>query len=49
MSSLTGELVGRDVAVLVTFDAPASFAAKAVIITAEQIREGEHTVQPPFS
>ena len=29
LSSLAGELVGRDVAVLVTFDAPASFAAKA--------------------
>jgi putative tryptophan/tyrosine transport system substrate-binding protein len=28
LSSLAGELVGRDVAVLVTFDAPASFAAK---------------------
>ena len=49
LSSPAGEPVGRDLAVLVTFDAPASFAAKAVIITAEQIREGEHTVQPPFS
>jgi putative tryptophan/tyrosine transport system substrate-binding protein len=28
LSSLAGELVGLDVAVLVTFDAPASFAAK---------------------
>jgi putative ABC transport system substrate-binding protein len=33
LSSLAGELVGRDVAVLVTFDAPASFAAKAVTKT----------------
>jgi putative tryptophan/tyrosine transport system substrate-binding protein len=33
LSSLAGELVGRDVAVLVTFDAPASFAAKAAIKT----------------
>jgi putative ABC transport system substrate-binding protein len=29
LSSLAGELVGRDVAVLVTWDAPASVAAKA--------------------
>src|SRR5215475_6102036 len=29
LSSLAGELVGRDVAVIVTWDAPASFAAKA--------------------
>jgi putative tryptophan/tyrosine transport system substrate-binding protein len=33
LSSLAGELVGRDVAVLVTFDAPASFAAKAAKTT----------------
>jgi putative tryptophan/tyrosine transport system substrate-binding protein len=33
LSSLAGELVGRDVAVLVTFDAPASFAAKAATKT----------------
>ena len=33
LSSLAGELVGRDVAVLVTFDAPATFAAKAATKT----------------
>jgi putative ABC transport system substrate-binding protein len=33
LSSLAGELVGRDVAVLVTWDAPASFAAKAATKT----------------
>jgi putative tryptophan/tyrosine transport system substrate-binding protein len=33
LSSLAGELVGRDVAVLVTFDVPASFAAKAATKT----------------
>jgi putative tryptophan/tyrosine transport system substrate-binding protein len=33
LSSLAGELVGRDVAVLVTYDAPASFAAKAATKT----------------
>jgi len=33
LSSLAGELVGRDVAVLVIFDAPASFAAKAATKT----------------
>jgi putative ABC transport system substrate-binding protein len=33
LSSLARELVGRDVAVLVTFDAPASFAAKAATKT----------------
>ena len=33
LSSLAGELVGRDVAVLVTFDAPATFAAKATTKT----------------
>jgi len=33
LSSLAGELVGRDVAALVTFDAPASFAAKAATKT----------------
>jgi putative tryptophan/tyrosine transport system substrate-binding protein len=33
LPSLAGELVGRDVAVLVTFDAPASFAAKAATKT----------------
>ena len=33
LSSLAGELVGRDVAVLVTFDAPASLAAKAATKT----------------
>jgi putative tryptophan/tyrosine transport system substrate-binding protein len=33
LSSLAGELVGRDVAVLVTFDAPASIAAKAATKT----------------
>jgi putative tryptophan/tyrosine transport system substrate-binding protein len=33
LSSLAGELVDRDVAVLVTFDAPASFAAKAATKT----------------
>jgi len=33
LSSLAGELVGRDVAVLVTFDAPASFAARAATKT----------------
>jgi putative tryptophan/tyrosine transport system substrate-binding protein len=33
LSSLAGELIGRDVAVLVTWDAPASFAAKAATKT----------------
>jgi putative tryptophan/tyrosine transport system substrate-binding protein len=33
LSSLAGELVGRDVAVLVAFDAPASFSAKAATKT----------------
>ena len=33
LSSLAGELVGRDVAVLVAFDVPASFAAKAATKT----------------
>jgi putative ABC transport system substrate-binding protein len=33
LSSLAGELVGRDVAVIVTFDAPSSFAAKAATKT----------------
>jgi putative tryptophan/tyrosine transport system substrate-binding protein len=33
LSSLAGELAGRDVAVLVTFDAPASFAAKTAAKT----------------
>jgi putative ABC transport system substrate-binding protein len=33
LSSLAAELVGRDVAVLVTYDAPASFAAKAATKT----------------
>ena len=33
LSSLAGELVGRDAAVFVTFDAPASFAAKAATKT----------------
>jgi putative tryptophan/tyrosine transport system substrate-binding protein len=33
LSSLAGELVGRDVAVLVALDAPASFAAKAAAKT----------------
>jgi putative tryptophan/tyrosine transport system substrate-binding protein len=33
LSSLAGELVGRDVAVIVTWDAPASFAAKAATKT----------------
>ena len=33
LSSLAGELVGRDVAVLITFDAPASLAAKAATKT----------------
>jgi len=33
LSSLAGELVGRDVAVLVTWDAPASSAAKAATKT----------------
>jgi putative ABC transport system substrate-binding protein len=33
LSSLAGELVGRDLAVLVTFDAPASLAAKATAKT----------------
>jgi putative tryptophan/tyrosine transport system substrate-binding protein len=34
LASLAGELVSRDVAVLVTFDVPASFAAKAATKTA---------------
>ena len=33
LSSLAGELIGRDVAVIVTWDAPASFAAKAATKT----------------
>jgi putative tryptophan/tyrosine transport system substrate-binding protein len=33
LSSLTAELVGRDVAVIVAFDAPAAFAAKAATKT----------------
>jgi putative tryptophan/tyrosine transport system substrate-binding protein len=33
LSSLAGELVGRDVAVIVTWDAPSSFAAKAATRT----------------
>jgi putative tryptophan/tyrosine transport system substrate-binding protein len=33
LSSLAGELVGRDVAVIVTWDAPSSFAAKAATKT----------------